>query len=148
MHFCQHVLDIVKPEHTYIDGSGKVWCVFVRASLHMRREEKLTRCHWMLYCTYDMLNIFRALLCTSSGARDYMCVITAYGAQCLVAGCPGSGAGQEAVRPGRGKLHDCRRFSFITQTNAPHQILTDRQDTIPTSCGNIESSSVSTLCPY
>ena len=31
-----------------------------------------------------MLNTFRVLLCPSSGARDYMCVITAYGVQCLV----------------------------------------------------------------
>jgi len=37
----------------------------------------------MVYCTYNMLNIFRALLCPSSGARDYMCVITAYGVRCL-----------------------------------------------------------------
>ena len=36
----------------------------------------------MLYCTYDMLNMFRALLCPSSGALDYMCVIAAYGVQC------------------------------------------------------------------
>ena len=35
-----------------------------------------------------------------------MCVIAAYGVQCLVAGCRGSGAGQQAVRPGRGMLHD------------------------------------------
>ena len=59
----------------------------------------------MVYCTYDMLNMFRALICTSSGALDYMCVIAAYGVQCLVAGCRGSGAGQQAVRPGRGMLH-------------------------------------------
>ena len=70
------------------------WCVFVCASLHMRREENPTRCHWMLSCTYDMLNMFRALLCPSSGARDCMCVITAYGVQCLVACCRVSGAGQ------------------------------------------------------
>ena len=60
----------------------------------------------MVYCTYDMLNMFRALLCPSSGDRDCMCVITAYGVQCLVAGCRGSGAEQQAVRPGRGMLHD------------------------------------------
>jgi hypothetical protein len=60
----------------------------------------------MLYCTYDMLNMFRAFLCPSSGALDYMCVIAGYGVQCLVAGCRGSGAGQQGVRPGRGMLHD------------------------------------------
>ena len=36
-----------------------------------------------------------------------MCVITACGVQCLVAGCRGSGAEQQAVSPGRGMLHDC-----------------------------------------
>ena len=35
-----------------------------------------------------------------------MCVIAAYGVQCLVAGCRGSDAGQQAVSPGRGMLHD------------------------------------------
>jgi len=49
----------------------------------LRREEKSTRCHWMVYCTYNMFNIFRALLCSSSGAREYMCVVIAYGVQCL-----------------------------------------------------------------
>ena len=53
---------------------------------------------------YNTLNMFRALLCPSSGARDYMCVITAYGVQCLVAGCRGSDAGQQAVSLGRGML--------------------------------------------
>ena len=71
----------------------------------MRREEKPTICRCMFYCTYDMLNMFRGLLCPSPGALDYMCVIAAYGVQCLVAGCRGSGAGQQAVRPGRGMLH-------------------------------------------
>jgi len=36
----------------------------------------------MLYCTYDMLNMLRALLCPSSGALGYMCVIAVYGVQC------------------------------------------------------------------
>ena len=82
------------------------WCVFVCASLHRRREEKPTRCHLIVYYIYNMLNMFRALLCPSSGARDYMCVIAAHGVQFLVAGCQGSGAGQQAMRPGRGMLHD------------------------------------------
>ena len=29
----------------------------------------------MLYCTYDTLNMFQALLCPSSGALDYMYAI-------------------------------------------------------------------------
>jgi len=41
-----------------------------RFSLIKRREEKPTRCHSVLYCTYDMLNMFWALLCPSSGAPD------------------------------------------------------------------------------
>ena len=53
----------------------------------------------MVYCTYNMLNMFRALLCPSSRARDYMCIIAAYGVQCLVAGCRGSGTGQQAMSP-------------------------------------------------
>ena len=48
----------------------------------MRREEKPTRRHWMVYCTYNMLNMFRAILGPSSRARDYMCVITAYDRLC------------------------------------------------------------------
>ena len=49
----------------------------------MRREEKPARCHWMVYCTYYMLNTFRTLSCPSSGARDYMCIIIDYGVRCL-----------------------------------------------------------------
>ena len=39
-----------------------------------------------------------------------MCVTTAYGVQCLVAGCRGSGAGQQAMCPGRGMSHDMLVF--------------------------------------
>jgi hypothetical protein len=35
-----------------------------------------------------------------------MYAITACGVQCLAAGCRGSGAEQQGVRPGRGMLHD------------------------------------------
>ena len=34
-------------------------------------EYKPTRCYYLFYYTYDRLNMFRALLCPSSGARDY-----------------------------------------------------------------------------
>ena len=74
--------------------------------MRVGREEKPTRCHCMLCCTYGTLNMFRALLCPTSGALEYMCVIAAYGVQCLAAGCLGSGAGQQAICPGRGMLHD------------------------------------------
>ena len=94
----------------------RAWAITIHCSLvqsdipnspqYMRREEKPTRCHCTLYCTYETLNMFRALLCPSSGALDYMYAIAAYGVQCLVAGCRGSGAGQQGVRPGRGMLHD------------------------------------------
>ena len=71
---------------------------------NMRGEENPTRCHSMLYCIYDTLNMFRAHLSASSGALDYMYAIAAYGVQCLAAECRGSGAGQQGVRPGRGML--------------------------------------------
>ena len=74
--------------------------MFVRASMHMRREEEPAKCHRMLYCTYNILNMFRVLLCPLSGARDYMCVIAAYGVQFLVAACRGSGAEQQAMLSG------------------------------------------------
>jgi hypothetical protein len=32
---------------------------------------------------YNLLNMFRALICPSSGARDYACGVTAYSVQCF-----------------------------------------------------------------
>ena len=73
------------------------WCLSVRPSLHMGREENPTRCHWMVYCTYNMLNMFRSLLCPSSGFRDYMFVLLLpMVCSALIAGCWRSGAGQQA----------------------------------------------------
>jgi len=43
-----------------------------------------------------------------------MCVITAYGVQCLVTGCRGSGAGQQAVSPERGMLHEWLEIEWYT----------------------------------
>jgi len=51
----------------------------IKLAITVRREEKPTRCHCMLYCTYDTLNMFQALLCPSSGALDYMYAVAAYG---------------------------------------------------------------------
>jgi len=55
------------------------WHVKLTTHLHLRKEQKPTWCYWMLYCTYNLLNMFRPLICPSSGARDYTCVIAAYG---------------------------------------------------------------------
>jgi len=46
-----------------------------------------------------MLNMFWALLCPSSGGRDYTVVFTAMVCDALFAGCWSSGAEQQAVRP-------------------------------------------------
>jgi len=51
--------------------------------------------------------MFRALLCPSSGALDYMCVIAAYSVQCLVAGCRGSGAGSRPCVQEEGCCTSC-----------------------------------------
>ena len=106
-----HVEFILMVQWQYKVLAKNLW-QFQREQL-LRTEEKPTRCHWMVYCTYNMLNMFRALLCPSSGAPDYLCVTTAYGVQCLVAGCRGSGAGQQAMRPGRGMLHDCSHATSL-----------------------------------
>jgi len=35
------------------------------------KNKKPTRCHLLFYCTSYKLNMFRSLLCPSSGVRDY-----------------------------------------------------------------------------
>jgi hypothetical protein len=58
-----------------------------------------------------------------------MCVITAYGVQCLVAGCRRSGAGEQAVRPGKGMLYDSRRATsfFLDPQPAALHLTPDNQ---------------------
>ena len=34
-------------------------------------EKEPNKCYLLFYCIYDKLNMFRALLCSSSGAHDY-----------------------------------------------------------------------------
>ena len=77
-----------------------------RKNKHRRREKKTpTRCHLMVYYTYNMLNMLRALLCPSSEARDYM-LLTPMVRDALVAGCWRSGAGLLAMRPEWGMLRE------------------------------------------
>jgi hypothetical protein len=67
----------------------------------------------MVYRTYNMLNMFRAPLCPSAGARDYMCVLLRpIVCNALVAGGRRSGAGQQAMRPRIGMLHYVQHPSF------------------------------------
>jgi hypothetical protein len=53
--------------------------MFVRASLYKRREENQLDATERFTALYNLLNMFRARLCPSSGARDYTCFSTAYG---------------------------------------------------------------------
>ena len=38
---------------------------------NLTEEKEPTRCHLLFYCTFYRFNMFRALLCPSSGAYDY-----------------------------------------------------------------------------
>jgi hypothetical protein len=38
----------------------------------MINEKEPTRCYLVFYYTYERLNMFRATLCPSSGAHDYI----------------------------------------------------------------------------
>jgi hypothetical protein len=38
----------------------------------LNEEEEPTRCYLVFYYTYERLNMFRAALCPSSGAHDYI----------------------------------------------------------------------------
>ena len=67
----------------------------------------------MLYCTYDTLNMFRALLRPSSGALDCMYAIAAYGVQCLAAGCQGQ------VQGSRVCVLDVRYAQHVSGTSVP-----------------------------
>ena len=42
-----------------------------RCIIVITEEQEPTRCHLLFYCTSYRLNMFRALLCPSSGAHDY-----------------------------------------------------------------------------
>jgi hypothetical protein len=116
LNFLRHIwVGNILPLHLVMQSNSYVKLSIVSP----RREEKPTRCHWMFYCTYNMLNMFRALLCPSSGAREYMCVITSFGVQCLVAGCRGSVAGQQAKCPGKGDVERCEHSTSWLRSLLP-----------------------------
>jgi len=42
-----------------------------KESVNWAEEKETTRCYLLFYCTSYRLNMFRALLCLSSGVHDY-----------------------------------------------------------------------------
>jgi len=53
------------------NSTCKVECLLDLPHRDNWRIKKSTRCHLLFYCTSYRFNMFRALLCPSSGARDY-----------------------------------------------------------------------------
>ena len=99
-HLQEHRCKNLSPSVLYFVFHNEICCMLI--------EEKPTRCHWMVYCTYNMLNMFRAILCPSSEAWNYTCFITADGVRCLgcwllevryrAAGCPAPNLKQPATK--------------------------------------------------
>jgi len=70
-HTQRHIME------TLHHGSGWTGDFYVRdcyklVTLTDLKNKKPTRCHLLFYCTSYRLNMFRALLCPSSGARGYV----------------------------------------------------------------------------
>ena len=60
-----------------------IWCDFDRASSLICGNKMPTRCNRGFYCrSYYLLNMFRASLCPSSGAKEYYTVVAACGILC------------------------------------------------------------------
>ena len=112
--------------HAFLNNSIRNATIVTKICVEKKNHLDVTECFITLI--YDMFNMFRALLCPSSRTRDYMCVTTAYGVQCLVAGCRGSDAGQQAVRPGREMLHDSV-VHFLDALHAALHLNPDNQQT-------------------
>ena len=81
-----------------------ILCVFVRASLHMRREENPTRCHWMVYALIIRATCFGHLYAHHQELKTICVLLPPMVCDALVAGCRRSGAGQMAMHPGWGML--------------------------------------------
>ena len=95
----------------------QTWCVFVRASLHMRREEKnqLDATEWfiaLITCSKYFGHFY-----AHHQELETICVLLLHMVcSALVAGCRRSGTGQQAMRPERGMLHDVQHPSFWTHS--------------------------------
>ena len=63
----------------------QIWCDFDRASSLICVNKMPARCNRGFYCrSYCLLNMFRAPLCPSSGAKEYYTVVAACGISCCV----------------------------------------------------------------
>jgi len=61
----------------------QIWCDFDRALSLICGNKMPTRCNRGFYCrSYCLLNMFRAPLCSSSGAQEYYTVVAACGISC------------------------------------------------------------------
>jgi len=79
----------------------------------------------MIYCTYNLLNMFWTLICPSSGAGNYTCVFSTYGVQC-------PGCWWSAVRcRTAGYASGMRKAAWAASLIADHQ-----QPRHYTMCGN------------
>ena len=58
---CEFIMKHV--HYIHFGARDRVTCVL--------KNKKPTRCHLLFYCASYWLNMFRALLCPSSGAHDY-----------------------------------------------------------------------------
>jgi len=68
---------------TFISTNLQIWCDSDRASSLIRGNKMPTRCNRGFYCrSYCLLNMFRAPLCSSSGAQEYYTVVAACGISC------------------------------------------------------------------
>jgi hypothetical protein len=85
---------------------------------------------------YNTLNMFRALLCPSSRARDYVCVIAAYGVQCSVAGVRCRAAGYASRNRDVARLSRATSLFLDTQPAALHLTPTTSNQELHTIGGN------------
>jgi hypothetical protein len=64
----EHHVFIIRKTICYMQILWYVFHAEVTIKGYICGEEKPTRCHLMIYCSYELFYMFRALICPSSGA--------------------------------------------------------------------------------
>jgi len=83
--------------------------------------ERRTRCYTIVYWTYDSLNMFLALLCSSSGAGVYADIHSMWHITLVMAGCR-CGMWLEVIFPGRWMLlNKLQRTNSVFIQHTPHE---------------------------